>query len=126
MFNNCILGFVAMEMKVAGIPLYGTDMKNPDFAKMANVMGILGIRVEDPTEVCPAIEQALNHDGPVVVDVLTNPSELSLPPKIELNQAWGFSVYMLKETLSGHGDEVVQTIESNFLKKLKKPESYAD
>lgn len=119
-FNNGILGFVAMEMKVAGIPPYGTDMKNPDFAKMADAMGILGIRVEDPAEVRPAIERAFTHNGPVIVDVLTNPSELSLPPKIELNQAWGFSLYMLKETLSGHGDAVVQTIESNFLKKLKK------
>ena len=119
-FNNGILGFVAMEMKVAGLPLYGTDMKNPDFAKMAEAIGILGIRVKDPSEVKPAIGKALEHNGPVVIDVLVNPSELSMPPKIDLNQAWGFSMYMLKETLSGHGDEVVQTIESNFLKKIKK------
>ena len=119
-FNNGILGFVAMEMKVAGLPLYGTNMKNPDFAKMAEAIGILGIRVKDPSEVKPAIGKALEHNGPVVIDVLVNPSELSMPPKIDLNQAWGFSMYMLKETLSGHGDEVVQTIESNFLKKIKK------
>ncbi|UBF29326.1 ubiquinone-dependent pyruvate dehydrogenase [Kovacikia minuta CCNUW1] len=118
-FNNGVLGFVAMEMKVAGLPPYGTDLKNPDFAKMANAMGVLGIRVEDPADVRPAIERALKYNGPVLVDVLTNPSELSLPPKIELNQAWGFSLYMLKETLSGHGDEVVRTIESNFLKRKK-------
>ena len=109
-----------MELKVAGLPLYGTNMKNPDFAKMAEAIGILGIRVEDPAEVKPAIKKALEQNGPVLLDVLVNPSELSLPPKIELNQAWGFSMYMLKETLSGHGDEVVQTIESNFLKKIKK------
>ena len=119
-FNNGILGFVAMEMKVSGFPLYGIDMKNPNFAKMAEAIGILGIRVEDPAEVKPAIKKALEQNGPVLLDVLVNPSELSLPPKIELNQAWGFSMYMLKETLSGHGDEVVQTIQTNFLNKLKK------
>ena len=125
-FNNGILGFVAMEMKVSGFPLYGVDLKNPNFAKMAEAIGILGIRVEDPAEVQPAIKKALEQNGPVLLDVLVNPSELSLPPKIELNQAWGFSMYMLKETLSGHGDEVVQTIQTNFLNKLKKIKSKAD
>ena len=81
-FNNGILGFVAMEMKVSGFPLYGVDLKNPNFAKMAEAIGILGIRVEDPAEVKPAIKKALEQNGPVLLDVLVNPSELSLPPKI--------------------------------------------
>ena len=114
-YNNSSLGFVDLEMKVAGLPSYATDLKNPNFAKMAEAMGIMGIRVEDPGEIRGAIERALSHRGPALLDVVVNPSELLLPPKITVPEAWGFSVYMLKETLAGHGDEVVQMIESNFL-----------
>jgi pyruvate dehydrogenase (quinone) len=58
----------------------------------------------------------LGHDGPVLVDVVTNPSELAMPPKISVKQAGGFALYLLKETLSGHGDDTVEVIESNFLR----------
>lgn len=115
-FNNSSLGFVAMEMKVSGLQPFGTDLKNPDFAKMANAMGALGIRVEDPADIPAALGQAISHNGPVLLDVVVNPSELSLPPKITLAQAWGFGKYMLKETLAGNGNEVIQTLGSNFLK----------
>jgi pyruvate dehydrogenase (quinone) len=81
-YNNGALGMVKLEMEVDGLPDYGTDLKNPNFAKMAEAMGVTGIRVEDPTEVRPAIERMLRHDGPVLVDVVTNPSELSMPPKV--------------------------------------------
>lgn len=114
-YNNGALGFVDLEMKVAGLPSYVTDLKNPNFAKVAEAMGILGIRVEDPGEVRGAIERALSHPGATLVDVVVNPNELNLPPKITPQEAWGFSMYMLKETLAGHGDEVVQTIKTNFL-----------
>ncbi len=114
-FNNASLGFVATEMKVAGLPPFGTDLKNPDFAKMAEAMGAMGIRVEKPGDIRPALERALQHNGPVLIDVLVNPTELSMPPKITFNEAWGFSLYMLKETIGGHGDEVVDTVRSNFL-----------
>ena len=104
-------------MKVAGLPPFGTDLDNPDFAAMATAMGILGIRVEDPEAVQPALEKALAHPGPVLLDVVVNPAELSLPPKIGLDQAKGFSVYMLKQVLAGEGAEVWQTLSSNFINK---------
>jgi pyruvate dehydrogenase (quinone) len=116
-FNNSSLGFVAMEMKVAGLPPFGTDLKNPDFAAVANAMGILGIRVENPEDVQPALKRAFEHKGPVLLDVVVNPAELSLPPKINLEQAKGFSVYMLKQVLAGEGAEVWQTLSTNFLNK---------
>ena len=116
-FNNSSLGFVAMEMKVAGLPPFGTDLDNPDFALMAEVMGIVGIRVETPEEVAPAIEKALAYNGPVVINALVNPTELSMPPKVELSQARGFGVYMLKQILNGEGGEVWQTLDSNFLNR---------
>jgi pyruvate dehydrogenase (quinone) len=114
-YNNSQLGFVAMEMKVAGLPPFGTDLKNPDFAKMAAAIGIKGIRVESPENIQSAIEKALAHDGPVLIDVVINPEALTMPPKIELSQAKGFGVYMLKQIFNGNGKEVWQTLKTNFL-----------
>lgn len=116
-YNNSSLGFVAMEMKVIGMPPFGTDLKNPDFAKMAEAIGIKGIRVEESEDVEAAIAAALAHPGPVLVDVVVNQAELSMPPKIEFEQAKGFGIYMLKQTLLGDGKEVWDTISSNFLSK---------
>jgi pyruvate dehydrogenase (quinone) len=70
-YDNGSLGFVAMEMKAAGYLDTGTDLKNPNFAAMAEAMGILGLRVEDPRDVEGALQQALTHDGPALIDVLT-------------------------------------------------------
>jgi len=116
-YNNSSLGFVAMEMKVIGMPPIGTDLKNPDFAKMAEAIGIKGIRVEESEDVEAAIATALAHPGPVLVDVVVNQAELSMPPKIEFEQAKGFGIYMLRQTLLGDGKEVWDTLSSNFLSK---------
>ncbi|PWV46603.1 ubiquinone-dependent pyruvate dehydrogenase [Chitinophaga sp. S165] len=114
-FNNSSLGFVAMEMKVAGLPPFGTDLKNPDFARMAEAIGIKGIRLEDPTNVDTALEKAFAHDGPVLIDAVVNPSVLVMPPKIEFSQAKGFGMYALKQVFNGNGKEVWDTLTSNFL-----------
>jgi len=114
-YNNGSLGFVAMEMKVIGMPPFGTDLKNPNFAKMAEAIGIMGIRVENSDDVPAAIEKALAHNGPVLLDVVTNPTELAMPPKVNIEQAKGFGIYMIKQTLLGDGDEVWDTLKSNFL-----------
>jgi pyruvate dehydrogenase (quinone) len=114
-FNNSSLGFVALEQKVAGYPPYGTNLVNPNFASMAEAIGIKGIRVEKPEEVEPALQAALAHNGPVLVDVVVSPVELAMPPKITFEQAKGFSLYMLRQTLAGDGQEVLDTIKTNFL-----------
>jgi pyruvate dehydrogenase (quinone) len=113
-FNNGSLGFVELEMKAAGLIEHGTTLDNPDFAKMAEAAGIRGFRVEDPAEVPAAIQAALAHEGPVLVDAVVNRQELSMPPKIQLAQAKGFSLYMVKATLSGKGDEVLDLAKSNL------------
>lgn len=115
-YNNGSLGFVAMEMKVIGMPPFGTELKNPDFAKMAEAIGIMGIRIENSEELPTAIEKALAHDGPVLIDVLTNPTELAMPPQINFEEAKGFGIYMLRQTLLGNGKEVWDTMNTNFLK----------
>jgi len=114
LYDNASLGFVAMEMKAAGLLDSGTDLANPDFAAMANAMGVLGIKVTDPGELRAALTRAFAYDGPVLIDVKTAKQELVLPPKIKLEQAKGFSLFMLKAVISGRGDEVLELARTNL------------
>jgi pyruvate dehydrogenase (quinone) len=113
-FNNGSLGFVELEMKAAGIVDYGTDLVNPNFAKLAEAADIFGVRVEKPEELRPALSSALAHDGPALVEVLVNRQELSMPPTISMEQALGFSLYMIRAVLSGRGDEVIDLAKTNL------------
>jgi pyruvate dehydrogenase (quinone) len=115
-FNNSSLGFVELEMKAGGLLDFGTDLQNPDFAKLAEASGLLGLRAEDPEQVRPMIEQALAHPGPALVDVVVNRQELAMPPTIDVAQAVGFSLYMIKAVLSGRGDEVIDLARSNLFR----------
>src|SRR5271155_1076695 len=115
-FNNSSLGFVELEMKAAGLVDYGTDLVNPNFAKLAESAEIFGVRVEKPEELRPALTEALAHDGPALVEVLVNRQELSMPPTISLEQALGFSLYMIRAVLSGRGDEVIDLARSNLMR----------
>ena len=113
--NNGTLGFVAMEMKAGGFIEVGTDLDNPDFAAMAQAMGIFGVRVEDPGDLPDALARVLVHDGPAVLDVVTAKQELSLPPTIEIGQAKGFSLWLIRAVMSGRGDEVIDLARQNWL-----------
>jgi pyruvate dehydrogenase (quinone) len=111
-FNNGLLGFVDIEMKAAGFLPTGTGLDNPNFAEMAKAIGIYGVRVEDPAQLDGAIKSAFAHDGPAIVDVVTDPMELVMPPKITVEQAKGFSVWMMKAVLNGQGNELVELARS--------------
>jgi pyruvate dehydrogenase (quinone) len=113
-FNNGTLGFIELEQKSTGILDFGTAFKNPNFAAMAEAVGIRGIRIERPAEVEPGIRAALNHDGPVLVDAVVNRQELAIPPKITTDMAKGFTLYMVKAVLSGRTDEVVELARTNL------------
>lgn len=113
-FNNGSLGFVEVEQKTAGYLDFGTSLDNPNFAAMAEAIGIRGIRLEDPADVERGIADALAHDGPVVVDVVVNRQELSMPPKITAKMAEGFGLFMVKAVLSGRGDEVLDLAKTNL------------
>ncbi|MGX1097153.1 ubiquinone-dependent pyruvate dehydrogenase [Amorphus sp. MBR-141] len=115
-FNNGLLGFVDIEMKAAGFLPFGTDLKNPNFAAMAEALGILGIRAEDPGDVRPAIERAFAHDGPALVDVVTDPMELVMPPEIKAEQALGFSLYAARAIMNGRGDEIMELAKSSLFR----------
>jgi pyruvate dehydrogenase (quinone) len=114
-FNNGVLGFVALEMKASGFVESGTDLENPDFAAMARAMGIHAIRVEDPGDLPAAIAEVFAHGGPAVLDVVTAKQELSMPPTIELEQVKGFSLWMIRAVMSGRGDEVIDLAKTNLL-----------
>jgi pyruvate dehydrogenase (quinone) len=116
-FNNGVLGFVALEMKASGFIETGTDLQNPDFAAMARAMGIHAIRVEDPGELAAAIGDVLSHDGPAVLDVVTAKQELSMPPTITAEQVKGFSLWVLRAVMSGKGDEVLDLAKTNLLSR---------
>jgi pyruvate dehydrogenase (quinone) len=113
-YNNGALGFVEIEMKAAGLVDFGTTLDNPDFAQMARAIGIHGVRVEDPGELPGAVRGALAHDGPALLDVVVNRQELAMPPSIELEQAKGFTLYMMHAVLSGRGDEVLDLAKTNL------------
>jgi pyruvate dehydrogenase (quinone) len=115
-FNNSSLGFVELEMKAAGLLDFATDLVNPNFAQLAESAGILGLRVEKPEELAPALKEALANDGPAMVEVLVNRQELSMPPAITAEQAKGFSLYMVRAVLSGRGDEVIDLAKTNLLR----------
>jgi pyruvate dehydrogenase (quinone) len=113
-FNNSSLDFVELEMKAAGWLPYGTDLVNPNFAKLAEAAGLFGVRVEAPEDLAPALRTALAHEGPCLIDVVVNRQELSMPPSITAGQAIGFSLYMIRAVLNGKGDEVVDLAKTNL------------
>lgn len=103
-FNNGRLGMVKLEQEQGGLPEFGTVLHNPDLAEVARACGMHGIRVEDADVLDSAIQEALNHPGPVLLDVVTNPNEVSVPPKTTAGQAWGFAIAKMKEGLTSRGD----------------------
>jgi pyruvate dehydrogenase (quinone) len=113
-FNNGSLGFVETEQKSTGFLPFGTDLDNPNFAAMAEAIGIKGIRLEDPADVEPGIRQALEHDGPVLVDAVVARTELPIPPSINLEMAKGFTLYMAKAVMNGRGDELIDLARTNL------------
>jgi pyruvate dehydrogenase (quinone) len=114
-FNNGVLGFVALEMKAAGFVDANVDLDNPDFAAMARAMGIFARRVDDPGELPGAMADVLKHDGPALLDVVTAKQELSMPPTITPEEVKGFSLWVLRAVMSGRGDEVIDLAKTNLL-----------
>jgi pyruvate dehydrogenase (quinone) len=115
-FNNGLLGFVDMEMKAAGFLNVWTGLDNPDFGKIAQAAGIAGFRVEDPAELKTALQQAFAHNGPALVDVVTDRMELVMPPKIETEHALGFSLYAAKAIINGRGTELIELARTSLFR----------
>ncbi|MFF3492621.1 pyruvate dehydrogenase [Streptomyces sp. NPDC002795] len=120
LFNNSSLGMVELEMLVAGLPSYGTDNKNPDFAAIARAAGAYGVRVEKPKQLAGALKDAFRHKGPALVDVVTDPNALSIPPKISAEMVTGFALSASKIVLDGGVGRMVQMARSN-LRNMPRP-----
>lgn len=113
-FNNGALGFVELEQKSTGILSVGTNLQNPNFAAMAQSMGIRGIRLERPQDIKEGLAEALSHDGPVLVDAVVSRTELAMPPTVTREMAKGFSLYMLRAVMNGRADEVLDLAVQNL------------
>ncbi|MFI0719428.1 pyruvate dehydrogenase [Streptomyces sp. NPDC021224] len=120
LFDNSSLGMVELEMMVEGLPAYGTTNHNPDFAAVARAAGAYGVRVEKPKELRAALRDAFRHKGPALVDVVTDPHALSIPPKITGEQIGGFALSVGKVVLDGGVGKMVQLARSN-LRNVPRP-----
>ncbi|WP_432031181.1 pyruvate dehydrogenase [Streptomyces antibioticus] len=120
LFNNSSLSMVELEMLVAGLPSYGTTNKNPDFAAVARACGVFGLRVEKPKQLAGALKSAFRHKGPALVDVVTDPNALSIPPKISAGMVTGFALSASKMVLDGGVGRMLQMARSN-LRNVPRP-----
>jgi pyruvate dehydrogenase (quinone) len=102
-FDNGRLGMVKLEQEQGGLPEFGTVLENPDLAAVGRALGLHAVRVEDPEQLNDAVRHAFAHPGPVLMDVLTNPDEISVPPKVKLSEGWGFAVAKLTEEVESRG-----------------------
>ncbi|MEU8674599.1 pyruvate dehydrogenase [Streptomyces sp. NPDC048560] len=120
LFNNSSLGMVELEMLVAGLPSFGTTNKNPDFAAVARAAGAYGVRVEKPKQLEGALKDAFKHKGPALVDVVTDPNALSIPPRISAEMVSGFALSASKIVLDGGVGRMLQMARSN-LRNVPRP-----
>jgi pyruvate dehydrogenase (quinone) len=114
--NNGTLGFVELEMKASGFIDSGCDLKNPNFAAMAQAMGIKGVRVEKPSELPAAVTEVLQHKGPALLDVVSARQELVMPPTTTLEEAHKFGLFMLKAVLDGRAGQLIDLAKVNLIR----------
>ncbi len=113
-FDNDALSFVELEMKAAGIVNFGTGLDNPDFAEVARAIGLHGVSVESSEQLEAGLREALDHEGPALVNVRTERQQLSLPPHVTATQVKGFALYTARSILTGRGDELVSLARANL------------
>lgn len=112
-FNNRSLGMVKLEMEVSGLPDNETDLLNPDFALIAQAMGIPGFTINQPGKITATLEQAFQTPGPVLVNIFTDPNALAMPPHVEWHQMSGFIKAMYRMLITGRSQEIMDTVHSN-------------
>lgn len=115
-YNNASLNFVQIEQKVEGLLDNYTELRNPDFAALAQVMGFHGQQVTEGAELEQAVAAFLAYPGPALLDVKINPEELVMPPKVEMAQVGGMALYSAKAVLSGRAGDVAHLLVDNFVK----------
>ena len=119
-FNNGSLGMIRLEMMVAGYPPFQTDHGPVDYAAIAQASGLRSVRVEKPTDVREAFIDAFRDPGPVLVDVVTDPNALSIPPHITAAQVRGFALAATRTVLDGGVGKMIELARSN-LRNIPRP-----
>lgn len=114
LFNNSTLGMVKLEQLVDGLPDFGVDVPATDYSQVAAAMGFQSRRVVKAKEVEPALREALAHQGPSLVEVITDPNALSMPPQISSDQVFGFATAISKVVMNGGAGEAVSMARSNL------------
>jgi pyruvate dehydrogenase (quinone) len=104
-------------MKAAGFLETGTDLRNPNLPAIATAAGIRGVRVENPGDLEAAVKDVLAHDGPALLDDVTNAEELAMPPKGQAEHVKGFGLWALRAVMNGRGDQLVDLTLSNFIRR---------
>ena len=122
-FNNSSLGMVKLEMLVQGLPEHETDHEHVNYAKIAEGAGIKHFRIEDPKEAPRLIKEALAYDGPVLIDVVTDPNALSLPPTLTFEQLLGFSKAATRTVFGGGVGQMLTMAKSN-LRNIPRPQDF--
>jgi pyruvate dehydrogenase (quinone) len=89
---------------------------NPNFADMANAVGVKGIRVEDPKDLRAALIKAFEHKGPALVDVVSARQELAMPPTTTFDEAHKFGLFMIRAVLDGRGSQLIDLAKVNLLR----------
>ncbi|RBY77236.1 pyruvate dehydrogenase [Geodermatophilus sp. TF02-6] len=120
LFNNASLGMVKLEMMVDGIPDFETDHEPTDFAAIAEGVGIRAMRVEDPRDVRSTLEKGLAEPGPVLMEFVTDPNALSIPPAITGEQIRGFALSATRQILGGGVGKMVDLARAN-LRNIPRP-----
>jgi len=113
-FNNSSLGMVKLEMLVAGMPDFGTDHDEVNFAAIAEAVGIKAIRIEDPKKLRKGLQEAFAHPGPVLVDVVTDPDALSIPPEITWDMLVGFTRASTRSVFGGGVGKMIGLARANL------------
>ena len=119
-FENSTLGMVKLEMLVDGLPDFGVDVPAVDYAAVASALGLFARRVQDPGDIESGLRAVLDHDGPALLDVVTDPMALSLSPTVTAGQVKGFALAMSKMVMNGGAGEAVQMAKSN-LRNIPRP-----
>ncbi|MFI7444016.1 pyruvate dehydrogenase [Nonomuraea indica] len=119
-FNNASLGMVRLEMLVAGFPDHGTDNSHVDYSAIAAACGIPSVRVEKPAEVRAGLAETFARPGPALVEMVTDPNALSMPPKVTAAQVRGFARAMGRTVLDGGVGKMALMARSN-LRNIPRP-----
>src|SRR5262249_56197994 len=111
---NGSVGMGKLEMLVSGLPDFETDHASVDYAAIAKAAGLHAVRIEHPKDIRAGLDDALSHPGPALVDLVTDPNALSVPPHITGTQVAGFALAATKTVLTGGVGKMLEMARSNL------------